>query len=417
MKENILQQLDNPMVLENLYRSDAVAFEQAFRELGPHLEATSSQQLLISYWTARLNYQHPAVQWGTRQEILLILGLVLGAGLFVKASDFLSVDYDFFFLKNIGFFVLPFLMFFFLVKRTIAPPRGLLVLGLVILLGVFINYLPENIDSQTVYLSCIHAPLFLWSMLGVVFIGGIRNRNDGRLKFLRYNGELAVMSVVFLIAGFLMTALSISLFTLLDINVDSLLRNMVQFGLPAVPIVATYVIHSNPDLVNKVSAVVAKIFSPLVLILLVAYLGAMLYTGKDPYNNRLFLLTFNLMLIGVMALIFFSVAETSKTTAQAKSTFLTLLLSLVAIIVNGIALSAIVFRISEWGVSPNRLAVLGSNMLILVHLCGVAYQLVRSIQQQENLQKVTDTISRYLPIYTIWTAIVVILFPIIFQFR
>jgi hypothetical protein len=88
-------------------------------------------------------------------------------------------------------------------------------------------------------------------------------------------------------------------------------------------------------------------------------------------------LIFNALLIGVMAIIFFSVAETSTTTKGRTEIFVLLLLSIVTIIVNGIALSAILFRIAEWGVTPNRAAVLGSNFLILINLLLVTGQLYK----------------------------------------
>ncbi|GAB1374555.1 hypothetical protein MASR1M46_14410 [Bacteroidales bacterium] len=63
---------------------------------------------------------------------------------------------------------------------------------------------------------------------------------------------------------------------------------------------------------GKVSPVIAKIFSPLVLIMLLVFLSAMAFSGKDPYNDREFLIIFNALLVGVMAIIFFSVAESSS---------------------------------------------------------------------------------------------------------
>jgi hypothetical protein len=85
--------------------------------------------------------------------------------------------------------------------------------------------------------------------------------------------------------------------------------------------------------------------------------------------------------LGVMALILFSVSDISG--AQHGSGMRTALLfglSALAIVLNAIALSAIVFRISEWGFTPNRLAVLGSNALMLIHmglLCLALYKAMR----------------------------------------
>jgi hypothetical protein len=151
--------------------------------------------------------------------------------------------------------------------------------------------------------------------------------------------------------------------------------------------------------------------------MLVIYLVAMVYSGKDPYNDREFLLIFNGLLIGVMAIIFFSVAETSKSAKSQPEIWILLLLSLVTVLVNGIALSAIVFRISEWGITPNRAAVLGSNVLILMNLLLVTVQLFKVVSKKATISEVGKTISRYLPIYVVWTLVVIFLFPLIFGFK
>jgi hypothetical protein len=181
--------------------------------------------------------------------------------------------------------------------------------------------------------------------------------------------------------------------------------------------VATHLTQTNPQLVNKVSPVIAKIFSPLVLVMLVVYLGAIIFSGKDPYNDREFLLLFNLLLIGVMALIFFSVAESSANKNATSGTWVLLLLAVVTVVVNGIALSAITFRISEGGITPNRLAVLGGNVLILIHLLIVTVMLYKTVTRKAAITEVGRSIVLYLPVYFIWTVVVVFLFPVLFGFK
>jgi hypothetical protein len=192
---------------------------------------------------------------------------------------------------------------------------------------------------------------------------------------------------------------------------------VVVSGLAAAPLVGTYLVQHQPQLVDKVSPVIARVFSPLVLITLVAYLTAVFYTGKDPYTDRDFLLIFNLLLIGVMAIIFFSVAES----AGGRPAFVHLLIltgiAVSAVLVNGIALSAILFRINEWGITPNRLAVLGGNLLILTNLLMVAVHLLKTLLQKRPLKAVELSIARFLPFYAVWTVVVVVLFPLVFGFR
>jgi hypothetical protein len=176
-------------------------------------------------------------------------------------------------------------------------------------------------------------------------------------------------------------------------------------------------VRTNPQLVNKISPVIAKLFTPLVLLTLIAYLVAVIITRKDPYNDREFLLIFNILLIVVMAIIFFSIAETQKNSENKISSVLLFALSIITVIVNGIALSAIAFRISEWGITPNRLAVLGGNILMLINLLIATYRLYKTIKDGNEIEKVENSIASFLPIYCLWTLVVTFILPVVFNFR
>jgi hypothetical protein len=151
--------------------------------------------------------------------------------------------------------------------------------------------------------------------------------------------------------------------------------------------------------------------------MLVIYLIAIIYSGKDPYNDREFLMIFNALLIGVMAIIFFSVAESSKKETNQLENWILFLLSSVTIIVGGIALSAILYRIFTLGITPNRAAVLGSNLLIFINLLLVTAQLFKVVTKKSDISGVGKVISFYLPVYCIWTIIVTFIFPLIFWFK
>jgi hypothetical protein len=151
--------------------------------------------------------------------------------------------------------------------------------------------------------------------------------------------------------------------------------------------------------------------------MLVVYLGAVLSSDKDPYNDRNFLLVFNLLLLGVMAIILFSLAETSKDYANPWSLIVLLAIAIVTMVVNGIALAAILFRISEWGITPNRLAILGANFLMLANLVLIAFRLFNRVIRKDEKSSAENAIANFLPIYILWAMVVVFVFPILFNFR
>jgi hypothetical protein len=155
----------------------------------------------------------------------------------------------------------------------------------------------------------------------------------------------------------------------------------------------------------------------LVLVTLLGFLFAVVTTSKNIYQDREFLLTFNGLLIGVMAIIIFSVTEAAKSVNNNFNLVMLIALSVLTIIANGIALSAISFRLMEYGATPNRLAVLGSNILIFLHLIAVARQLILLFRKKSNPIQLENTIGYFLPAYSIWAAFVTFILPLLFQFK
>ena len=414
MKTDILVNIDNPHQLEKLYRQNKSGFKQQFGLLYPELK----ENKIADFWNERLNYEADDLNWGTKKDIKFVVIAALLAGLIAKIPAFFNLEVEYFFQKNVGFIVLPILTLFFAWKNGLKT-KTILLIGLTVLISLlYINLLPHPTKSDSFLLSCIHLPLMLWSILGYAFIGGSLDNYEKRLGFLRYNGDLAVMTGLIVIAIVILTGITNGLFSLIGMNIEKFyFENVVLFCVSAAPIVGNYLTETNPQIVNKVSPVIAKIFSPLVLITLIAYLVAIVISGKNPYNDREFLLLFNALLIGVMAIIFFSVAGTWSSTKNYLETIILLMLSILTIIVNGIALSAIVFRISEWGVTPNRVAVMGGNLLMLANLMLISIRLFTSLKNKNDKTEVGKAIALFLPFYAVWAFIVTFFFPLFFNFK
>jgi hypothetical protein len=350
-----------------------------------------------------------------KKDLIFIAIAVFIAGWIVKIPRLIHMEDDLFIARNISFIVFPLLIFYFTWKKNI-PYKTLVIPAIIIgLSAIFINLLPANDKSDTLILSTMHLPILIWSLVGFSFTGNSLKNVAERVAFLRFNGDLVVMGAVMLLASALFTAITWGLYELIGINIQTFYVDyVITWGLPAIPIIATVLVMNNPNLVGKVSPIIAKIFTPFVFISLAIFLGAIFATKKDPFTDREFLVVFNALLIGVMAIILFSISEASKGRNNKIQLLFLAGLSILTILVNGIALSAITFRIIEFGISPNRMAVLGSNMLMFIHLITIAYQLLNLLNKKSDIIAVEKTIAKYLPVYTTWTAVVVFAFPILF---
>jgi hypothetical protein len=414
MKNSIIDHIHNPEFLESAFRKDSAAFKQGFAEAYPSIK----DELLAKAWYQRLNYKQSDISWGIKNEWKVIALLAILVSFVALLPNFITVEQDIFYAKNIGFIVFPALMVYFVWKQN--QPLNKLIAPLVISLisALYINLLPAPLKSDSVSQAFFHLPLFLWVIFGYVYIGGDFTAIGKKINFLRFNGDLLVLSGLMLIAGGLFTAITINLFEVLKVNIATIYFNyFVAIGLSIVPLFAAFLNENNGHLVHKVSPVIARIFTPLVTITLFIYLVTIFFTGTYPTANRDYLLLFNVLLIAVMALILFSLSEIAKHTQQKLNQIILFVLSVLAIIVNGIALASILYRINDFGFTPNRLAVLGGDILILVNLLLVSFNLFKVVKGRVEVEKVESSIALFLPLYFVWTAFVTFGFPILFQYK
>jgi hypothetical protein len=413
-KAAILSVIRDARALEELYRSDRKAFRQAFEEALPEVQG----EPLAEAWRERLRPPSEASFALQRDEWTFLAIAIAIAGTLLKLPDILSLKEEFFYPRNLSFSVLPLLTAYFAWKGGFGLRASLWLALPMLFAAVHINLLPDDADSDTLTLACIHLPLLLWGLLGFAFAGRPFGAVETRVAYLRFNGDLIVMSAVLAIAAGIFSAITIGLFSLIGLDISSFYGKwVIVYGAPGIPILATLLVRGNPQLVGRVSPIVARIFTPLVGLMLLAFLIAMGVQGKDPYRDREFLLIFNILLIGVMAIVLFSVGEAAKGASGRFNLVMLFVLSVLAALNNAIALSAIAYRLFEFGWTPNRIAVLGGNVLIMGHLLGVCRALWHWLGLRAGQDAVDRVIGRYLPVYVAWTAVVVFVLPHVFGYR
>jgi len=86
-------------------------------------------------------------------------------------------------------------------------------------------------------------------------------------------------------------------------------------------------------------------------------------------------------------------------------------------LVDLLALWAISARILEFGFSPNKVAALGENLILLVNLGWAAALYARFLAGRVPFADLERWQTGYIPVYAVWTWIVVAFFPLIFGFR
>jgi hypothetical protein len=412
MIQKILENSSNPHGLEELYQSNPDAFAQAF----PEVWEQNPTSTILAVWNERLNYKSSKNPgkfsiFEKKFVVMGILSLLAGAGMraafyFVNEQSILPI--------NLFFGYLPFLAIFFVLQQP--PKKAILyvVFGSILAAILFVNFLPRE-GTDSILLSQLHLPVFLWLLIGLAFTGNEFRVHSARLSFLRFNGNFAVVYGIMAVGGIVLTGLTISLFTMVDLEiVDIYMENVVVFGAAALAIVATYLVVNNLALPKNIVPMIAKIFSPLILTTLVVYLITILWVGKNPFLDRDFLLVFNGVLLIVLAITIFSITERGESQGRTISDSINFALIVLALIIDAVALSAIVFRLTSYGLTPNRLAVLGVNIVVLVHLAWILFTYFRFLRGKASLVVIQDVVAMYLPVYGIWAAVVAFTFPLLF---
>jgi hypothetical protein len=157
--------------------------------------------------------------------------------------------------------------------------------------------------------------------------------------------------------------------------------------------------------------VLTRLFTPMFAAVLVAFLGALLWTGGGLDVERDTLIQFNGLLVVVLGLLLYSISARDPASPPGLFDGLQVVLVVSALLADAVALWTIGARIDEFGFSPNRVAALGMNLILLLNLAWSAVLCVRFLRRRGPFTAIERWQTDYLPVYATWAAIVVVVFP------
>ena len=419
MKQLIIESINNPDNLERLYRENKQDFTRAFGELSPDYDSE-----LVRFWKVRLAPEKESEAKGfLKLDLLVVIVLSLVSGLIVKFPNMFSqINAESFYKRDLAIIVFNGIILYTFWINKIFDKRRILTYGLTLLvLTLYINLLPicqlPFKVSDSTALAFIHVPLFMWCLFGLSFASFEMKNTDKWIEFIRFNGELIIMTGLILLAGGMLTGITVALFSAIKMNIQEFYTHyVVVFGGVAAPIVSFLIIRIYPSITSKIAPVIARVFTPLVLITLVVYIVSLIFSESSILENRDLLLVFNVMLVAVMAIIVFSVTELDKSKERNVNVLILFVLAILALVANAIALVAIISRLSN-GLTPNRTVVLVSNVLIFVNLILLARNLYLCYMKQHPLDSVEKVVAKYLGVYALWTIIVIFILPFVFGLK
>ena len=359
-----------------------------------------------------------------RSEILVVLCFAVAAALSVKAPTLFGHPIDtnaeppLFYFRNASLFVFPLLAGYFLWKRGADIVTGLLLALPFAAAGAFANIFPFSRGSNTEVLTILHLPIALWLAVGIAYVRGRWFDDGGRMNFVRFSGELAIYYVLIALGGFAVILFTFMMFRAIDTNPDwFVLGWLLPCGAAGAFIVGSWLVEAKQSVIENMAPVLTRLFTPLFTFLLLAFLVTMAWTGSPINVKREVLIGFDLLLAVVVGLVLYAASARDPHAPPDLFDGLQLLLVVSALVVDGVALWAIAARISEFGFTPNRVAALGENLILLVNLTWSAWLYISFLRHRGPFAALERWQVSYLPVYSAWTALVVVVFPPLFSFR
>ena len=354
-------------------------------------------------------------QAAARTDAIVAFGLAVAAAVAVKVPALFGMQLDEdgeFYARNLSFFVLPLLTGYFAWKRRLDRRMLPWLAAAFVAAAVFANVYPFDPDSSTEALTALHVPIALWLVVGVAYAGGRWSQVAGRMDFIRFSGELFIYYVLIALGGGVLTAFMVVLFETIGIDAESFIQSwLLPCGAAGAVLVASWLVEAKQSVIENMAPVLTRLFTPLFAAVLVTFLGALLWTGGGLDIERDTLIQFNLLLVVVLGLLLYSVSARDPGSPRGIFDVLQVVLVVGALVADAVALWAIGARISEFGFSPNRVAALGVNVMLLVNLAWSAVLYVRFLRGRGSLTGLERWQTDYLLVYAVWAAIVVIVFP------
>jgi len=358
----------------------------------------------------------------TRTESLVVLGLAVAAALAVRIPALFGLQLhggdEPFFVRNASLFVLPLLAGFFAWKRGVEVASYVWLALPFAVAAVFANVFPFSPASDTQVLTALHLPIALWLVVGIAYAGGRWFAGGRRMDFVRFSGELLIYYVLIALGGGVLTAITLMTFASIEVDAAWLAEDwLIPCGAAGAVIVGSWLVEAKQTVIENMAPVLTRLFTPLFTVVLLAFLATMAWTGSPINVEREVLIGFDLLLALVIGLVLYAQSARDPEAPPGLFDVLQLLLVASALAVDAIALAAITARISEFGFTPNRVAALGENLVLLVNLAGSAWLCARFLQNRSSFAALERWQVAYLPVYSVWAAFVVIVFPPLFGYR
>lgn len=320
------------------------------------------------------------------------------------------------FLRNISLFVLPFLAGYFALRRRLSLPQGLLCVAPFVVAALVVNLYPYDPDSSTELLVALHLPVALWFAVAYAYMGGAWRSHERRMDYVRFTGEWFIYYVLIALGGGVLLGLTSVVLEPVAPNLgDRLFEWVLPSGATGAVIVAAWLVEAKKSVVENMAPVLTLVFTPLFAVMLAASAVTYAVSGLGDFDRDR-LVVFDALLMVVLALVLYGLSAREATRRAGLMDAIQLVAVAGALILDVMTLGSMLARIGDLGFTPNRVAALGLNLVLLLNLAWAAWLSVRFLAGRVAFHRLERWQTRYLPVFAIWASAVVALLPPLFRF-
>lgn len=289
----------------------------------------------------------------------------------------------------------------------------------------------ENMElySQFYYIKYIFSVIIFFIIIALSYNGFQVLNSKTISEFFTFSADISIFAA--LITGVVSTVfgifIAIVLYLIQDIirSLDEkviikLILLSISFLSSIFPFLV-YIVYKKMK--TNISIYLSRILMPFSLLFIFILLILLLMPDIRPYDNRVTFILYNIMLAVIVLNMFFIRAD-YKSSIFTKALYI--VLPIVAILFDILVLTSSLYRLAEYGITPNKITLVGTNLVMLGNLVFITFFNIKSIlnifknnEDIKDIKNITIGDSKsvlYIYVYAAWAFIVCFIMPLFYIF-
>lgn len=290
----------------------------------------------------------------------------------------------------------------------------------------------ENIKvySQFYYIKYVFSVIIFFIIIALSY-NGFKVLNSKTIsEFFTFSADISIFAA--LIAGVVSTVFGIfaaiviflikDIFNILD---EEIILKLILLSISFLTSIFPFLVYTvYRKMKTNISIYLSRILMPFSLLFIFILLILLLMPDIRPYDNRFTFILYNIMLAVIVLNMFFVRAD-YKSSIFTKALYI--VLPIIAILFDILVLTSSLYRLAEYGITPNKITLVGTNLVMLGNLVFITFFNIKSIlnifknnnEDIRDIKNITIGDSKsvfYIYVYVAWAFIVCFIMPLFYIF-